>query len=131
MQRQHPRAFAWFYLNHYIDGAPFLARAYNLSPGGLAIDGLSCPQNGHAQRVFVEFELPNCTELIFSDVDVVWRNPTGGFGLKFTSLAPRFARKIREYLKSRQVRRENILMEPDSTCNAYDQFIPNPSQVNL
>ena len=126
MQRQHPRAFTWFYLNHYINGTPFLARAFNLSSGGIAIDGLNCPKNSEGQRVCIEFELPNCDEIIFSDVDVVWRKNSGAIGLQFKTLAPRFSRKIREYLRSREARGENTLKEADSTCNAYGQSITNP-----
>ncbi|MBV71978.1 MAG: hypothetical protein CMH52_11665 [Myxococcales bacterium] len=131
MQRQHPRAHTWFYLNHCIDGTPFLARAFNLSTGGLAIDGLSCPQAGAHQTVYVEFELPNSEELIFSDVEVVWQSNSGALGLKFKTLAPRYRRKIRQYLRSREPGRENTLKQAESTCNAYARSIINPVQVNL
>ena len=131
MQRQHPRATTWFYLNHRIDGTPFLARASDLSLGGVAINGLNCPAIQPGQKHSVEFELPNACELIYSDVEVVWRDGNGRLGLRFSSLAPRLLTTIRQYLRSRALGDGNTLMEADPTCKANEWLNSNQIEVDV
>ncbi len=83
------------------DSDEFRATSQNLSSGGMAVNGI--PDLTHLRGMLqIEFTLPGGREKIHVIGQVVWANPSGTAGLRFTH-APESAQfEIAGWLKARQ-----------------------------
>lgn len=88
------------YLNKFIKGVPFMARARDISPEGLYLTQLIEPQAGE-ERVAVQFQLPGTREIIYAEGEVVREAERGrarGNGIRFTLLTEYHRRLIERYV---------------------------------
>ena len=58
------------YLNKFIKGVPFMARASDISPDGIYLTQLIEPSADDA-RVGVQFQLPGSKEVIYAEGEIV------------------------------------------------------------
>ena len=88
------------YLNKYVAGVPYMARASDISLEGVSLAHLIEPQVP-GRRVGLQFQLPGSEEVIYAEGEIVreWLN-TGneGSGVKFTLLTERHRRLIDQYV---------------------------------
>jgi hypothetical protein len=95
------RAQLDIYLNKYVDGVPYLARASNISPTGLSVAHLIEPHHSE-KRVGVQFQLPGSGELIYAEGEVVRRwsgKKCKGSGIRFTLIAARHREMIHKFVE--------------------------------
>ena len=90
------------YLNKFIRGIPFMARARNISPEGIYLTQLIEPQAGES-RVGMQFQLPGSSELIYAEGEIV-RDTGGderasGHGIRFTLITDHHRRLIERYVE--------------------------------
>ncbi|MCI0573390.1 MAG: PilZ domain-containing protein [Myxococcaceae bacterium] len=99
--RRSNRAPLDIYLNKYVGGVPYLARAADISPEGVRLARLIEPEH-HGRRVGLQFQLPGSEEIIYAEGEVVhaWtRGPRAeGDGIRFTLLTERHRRMIQTYI---------------------------------
>jgi hypothetical protein len=92
------------YLNKYVGGVPYMARAADISSDGLALAHLIEPQQNR-KRVGLQFQLPGSEEVIYAEGEVVreWlgRDATESSGIRFTLLTERHRRMIESYVSAR------------------------------
>ncbi len=101
-KRRNGRVPLDIYLNKYVAGVPYMARASNISKEGVSLAHLIEPsQNG--RRVGLQFQLPGSEEVIYAEGEVVreWAELTRkreGSGIRFTLLTERHKRLIEQYV---------------------------------
>ena len=99
-QRKKARAPLDVYLNKYVGGVPYMARANDISADGLSLAHLIEPQH-HRKRVGLQFQLPGTDEVIYAEGEIVreWLgDSTEGSGVRFTLLTERHRRMIESYV---------------------------------
>ncbi|MBX5483412.1 MAG: PilZ domain-containing protein [Myxococcaceae bacterium] len=99
-KRKKARAPLDIYLNKYVGGVPYMARAANISSDGLSLAHLIEPQH-HKKRVGLQFQLPGTDEVIYAEGEVVreWLGEdVEGSGVRFTLLTERHKRLIDNYV---------------------------------
>ena len=100
-KRTSNRARVDFYLNKYVEGVPYLARASNISPTGLNLAHLIEPRHSE-KRVGLQFQLPGSAELIYAEGEVVRRwsgKKCEGSGVRFTLIAARHREMIHQFVQ--------------------------------
>ena len=88
------------YLNKFIKGVPFMARAKDISPEGIYLTQLLEPDAADA-RVGVQFQLPGTREVIYAEGEIVrdgLRGRAAGNGIRFTLITDYHRRLIRRYI---------------------------------
>ncbi|WNG36757.1 PilZ domain-containing protein [Archangium minus] len=92
------------YLNKYMGGVPYMARASDISQEGVSLARLLEPEQ-EARRVGLQFQLPGSEEVIYAEGEVVreWveagsprRNERSG--VRFTLLTQRHRQLIDDYV---------------------------------
>jgi hypothetical protein len=89
------------YLNKFIKGVPFMARARDISTEGIYLTQLIEPSLG-LQRVGLQFQLPGCSEVIYAEGEVVRDVEKGkarGHGVRFTLLTEYHRRLIERFIR--------------------------------
>ncbi|MBI5547965.1 MAG: PilZ domain-containing protein [Deltaproteobacteria bacterium] len=93
------------YLNKFIKGVPFMARARDISPEGIFLTRLLEPQADDG-RVGVQFQLPGTREVIYAEGEVVRDANRGGrapgSGIRFTLITEYHRRLIERYIARHQ-----------------------------
>jgi hypothetical protein len=88
------------YLNKFIQGVPFMARAKDISPEGIYLTQLIEPDKGEG-RIGVQFQLPGTREVIYAEGEVMRegvRNAARGNGIRFTLITDYHRRLIERYV---------------------------------
>jgi len=88
------------YLNKFIKGVPFMARAKDISPTGIYLTQLLEPDAGDA-RIGVQFQLPGTKEVIYAEGEIVRDAERGinhGNGIRFTLITDYHRRLIERYV---------------------------------
>ncbi|HEY3452837.1 MAG TPA: PilZ domain-containing protein [Myxococcales bacterium] len=88
------------YLNKFINGVPFMARAKDISPDGIYLAQLLEPSADEA-RVGVQFQLPGSKEVIYAEGEIVRdarRGKVPGNGVRFTLITDYHRRLIERYV---------------------------------
>jgi hypothetical protein len=99
-KRSSRRARVDMYLNKYVEGVPYMARAADISPEGVRIAHLIEPIH-EERRVGLQFQLPGSAELIYAEGEVVrhWSDKRcEGSGVRFTLIADRHRKLIGRYV---------------------------------
>lgn len=99
-KRKKTRAPLDVYLNKYVSGVPYMARAADISSDGVSLAHLIEPQHNR-KRVGLQFQLPGTEEVIYAEGEVVreWLgHSTEGSGVRFTLLTERHRRLIESYV---------------------------------
>lgn len=94
------------YLNKYMGGVPYMARASDISQEGLSLARLIEPQH-EGKRVGLQFQLPGSDEVIYAEGEVVreWadldarRRAKENAGVRFTLLTDRHRKLIDAYVE--------------------------------
>ncbi len=100
-KRKRIRAPLDVYLNKYVAGVPYMARAADISTEGLSLAHLIEPDH-ERKRVGLQFQLPGSEEVIYAEGEIVreWlgaEEPEGS-GVRFTLLTERHRRLIDAYV---------------------------------
>jgi hypothetical protein len=102
-KRKQRRVSLDVYLNKYVAGVPYMARASDISREGVGLARLIEPQlEGH--RIGLQFQLPGSDEVIYAEGEVVreWAaagaQAPEGSGVRFTLLTERHRRLIEHYV---------------------------------
>ena len=88
------------YLNKFIKGVPFMARANNISPDGIFLTQLIEPLADDA-RIGVQFQLPGSKEVIYAEGEIVreaHRGRADGNGVRFTLITDYHRRLIERFV---------------------------------
>lgn len=100
-KRRRNRAPLDIYLNKFVSGVPYMARASDISPEGLGLSRLIEPESP-AKRVGLQFQLPGSDEVIYAEGELVreWLEAgrKDGAGVRFTLLTDRHRRMIDDYV---------------------------------
>ncbi|MDX2014972.1 MAG: PilZ domain-containing protein [Myxococcaceae bacterium] len=101
-KRKNDRVNLDIYLNKYVAGVPYMARASDISREGVGLAHLIEPQMA-GKRVGLQFQLPGSEEVIYAEGEVVreWADldhNEEGSGVKFTLLTERHRRLIDQYV---------------------------------
>ncbi len=100
-KRKKFRAPLDVYLNKYVSGVPYMARAADISTDGVNLAHLIEPQHNR-KRVGLQFQLPGTDEVIYAEGEIVreWlgNGATEGSGVRFTLLTERHRRLIEGYV---------------------------------
>jgi PilZ domain len=99
-KRKQRRVDLDIYLNKYVAGVPYMARASDISREGVGLARLIEPELA-GQRVGLQFQLPGCEEVIYAEGEVVreWVDEAvEGSGVRFTLLTERHRRLIEHYV---------------------------------
>jgi hypothetical protein len=105
-KRKNTRVPLDIYLNKYMGGVPYMARAADISQEGVSLARLIEPEHD-ARRVGLQFQLPGSEEVIYAEGEVVreWveANPRRHerSGVRFTLLTERHRRMIDDYVTRR------------------------------
>ena len=103
-KRKHTRVPLDIYLNKYVAGVPYMARAADISREGVALAHLIEPDQA-GKRVGLQFQLPGSEEVIYAEGEIVreWLS-TGaeGSGVKFTLVTERHRRLIEQYVSGHE-----------------------------
>lgn len=94
------------YLNKFIGGVPYLARASDISEDGIYLTQLIEPEDDQ-KRIGVQFQLPGSNEIIYAEGEIMREGTRGqatGHGIRFTLLAQRHRRMIESFVASHQAR---------------------------
>lgn len=105
-KRKSARVPLDIYLNKYMGGVPYMARAADISPEGLSLARLIEPEH-EARKVGLQFQLPGSDEVIYAEGEVVreWveassrRSKHQRSGVRFTLLTERHRRMIDDYME--------------------------------
>jgi hypothetical protein len=95
-RRKRARARLDVYLNKYIAGVPYMARAADISREGVSLAHLIEPELS-ARKVGLQFQLPGCDEVIYAEGEVVRVHERSG--VRFTLLTERHRRLIDAYVQ--------------------------------
>lgn len=100
-KRIQPRVSLDIYLNKYMAGVPYMARASDISREGLGLAHLIEP-DAAGNRVGLQFQLPGSEEVIYAEGEVVreWCDldeREEGSGVRFTLLTERHRRLIDQF----------------------------------
>ena len=100
-KRKGERAPLDIYMNKFIAGVPYLARAWDISDQGLCLAHLLEPESPE-RRVGLQFQLPGFDEVIYAEGEVVreWgdaQQPRSG--VRFLRLTERHRRMIGAYVQ--------------------------------
>ena len=98
MGRDHHRIPVDFYVNKLVDGIPVMARARNLSLGGLYLDRLIEPATREGARTSVEFILPGHDEVLWIETELMHGDDQDGHGYAFRNLSPNIAHRLQSYM---------------------------------
>ena len=88
------------YLNKFIKGVPFMARAKDISPEGIYLTQLIEPAAEDA-RIGVQFQLPGTKEVIYAEGEIVRdarRGRAPGNGIRFTLITDYHRRMIERFV---------------------------------
>ena len=102
-KRKNARVPLDIYLNKYLKGVPYLARAADISQEGVSLARLLEPEH-EARRVGLQFQLPGSEEVIYAEGEVVREWVEAGprrderSGVRFTLLTERHRRMIDDYV---------------------------------
>lgn len=102
-KRKNARVPLDIYLNKYMGGVPYMARAADISQEGVSLARLLEPEHD-ARRVGLQFQLPGSEEVIYAEGEVVrgWVEASPGrderSGVRFTLLTQRHRRLIDDYV---------------------------------
>ena len=102
MIREHERVPVDFYVNKVIDGVPHLAKARDISMGGVYLQRLIEPKTPSVARTSIEFVLPGTTEVLWAETEIAHGDDRSGHGFMFRNLTPRTARILNNFLQNRQ-----------------------------
>jgi hypothetical protein len=100
-KRRAHRARVDIYLNKYVGGVPYMARATDISAEGLGLAHLIEPEH-RDNRVGLQFQLPGSPELIYVEGEVVRRwsgRKCDGSGVRFTLIAERHRQLINHFVQ--------------------------------
>ena len=104
-KRKTSRVPVDIYLNKFVGGVPYMARAADISTEGVSLAHLIEPQH-HKKRVGLQFQLPGSEEVIYAEGEVVreWlsSDATDGSGIRFTLLTERHRRLINQFIENAQ-----------------------------
>lgn len=96
-QRKRNRARLDIYLNKYVQGVPYMARAADISADGLSLANLIEPHHA-GKRVGLQFQLPGSEEVIYAEGEVVreWvgSHHKEGAGVRFTLMTERHRKLV-------------------------------------
>jgi hypothetical protein len=102
-KRKMTRVPVDIYLNKFVGGVPYMARAADISTDGVSLAHLIEPQH-NKRRVGLQFQLPGSEEVIYAEGEVVreWlgSNATDGSGIRFTLLTERHKRMIDQFVET-------------------------------
>ncbi|MGZ3458957.1 MAG: PilZ domain-containing protein [Archangium sp.] len=102
-KRKNARVPLDVYLNKYMGGVPYLARAADISQAGVSLAHLLEPEHD-TRRVGLQFQLPGSEEVIYAEGEVVreWVEASPRqherSGVRFTLLTERHRRMIDAYV---------------------------------
>lgn len=101
-KRKQTRVPLDIYMNKYVAGVPYMARAADISREGVGLSHLIEPDMG-GKRVGLQFQLPGSEEVIYAEGEVVheWADldhREEGSGVRFTLLTERHRRLIEQYV---------------------------------
>lgn len=100
-KRKKVRANLDVYLNKYVQGVPYMAKAEDISSDGLSLANLIEPSHA-GKRVGLQFQLPGSEEVIYAEGEVVreWSgsNHHEGAGVRFTLMTERHRRLVETYV---------------------------------
>ncbi|AKJ03513.1 PilZ domain-containing protein [Archangium gephyra] len=106
-KRKNARVPLDIYLNKYMGGVPYMARAADISQEGVSLARLLEPEQD-TRRVGLQFQLPGSDEVIYAEGEVVreWveagahqgANQDERSGVRFTLLTQRHRRLIDDYV---------------------------------
>jgi c-di-GMP-binding flagellar brake protein YcgR len=95
------------FFNQYVQEHPVRTLAVNVSEHGLAAHRLVERVSHHARVVSIEFELPGTGEVIWARAETQFEAIDRDFhraGIRFTAMARRHERLIREFVWDRRLR---------------------------
>lgn len=102
-KRKKTRAELDVYLNKYVQGVPYMARASDISSDGLSLANLIEPSHA-GKRVGLQFQLPGSEEVIYAEGEVVreWvgTNHKEGAGVRFTLMTERHRKLVDAYVST-------------------------------
>src|SRR3954462_8001614 len=101
-KRKNGRVPLGIYLNKYVAGVPYMARASNISREGVSLATLIEPDS-NGRRVGLQFQLPGSEEVIYAEGEIVreWAELSRkreGSGIRFTLITERHRRLIVAYV---------------------------------
>ena len=102
-KRKNARVPLDIYLNKYMGGVPYMARAADISQEGVSLARLLEPEQD-TRRVGLQFQLPGSTEVIYAEGEVVREWVAAGAhqdersGVRFTLLTQRHRQLIDDYV---------------------------------
>jgi len=103
-KRKSQRVPVDIYLNKFVSGVPYMARAADISAEGVNLAKLIEPQHDK-KRIGLQFQLPGSEEVIYAEGEVVreWLDGrrTDGTGIRFTLLTERHRRLIQRFIDER------------------------------
>jgi hypothetical protein len=111
-RRADPRFRLQVFLNEYVRDDPFRALAVDISENGVAIQKLTEPIVRPARVVGLELELPGTHEVIWASAEARFDSVGNDFhvsGLRFTAMARKHQRLLRDYVRERRSRIERLL----------------------
>lgn len=101
-KRKTERAPLDIYVNKYVSGVPYMARARDIGPQGVRLSKLIEPEQS-GRRVGLQFQLPGSEEVIYAEGEVVrdWMETERreGHGVRFTLLTERHRKMIQAYVE--------------------------------
>ncbi|MEE2789052.1 MAG: PilZ domain-containing protein [Myxococcota bacterium] len=98
MGREYHRIPVDFYVNKLVDGVPVMARARNLSMGGLYLDRLIEPSTDENARTSVEFVLPGHDDILWIETELMHGDDDDGHGFAFRNLSPSIAHRLQSFM---------------------------------
>lgn len=99
-QRRARRVPLDIYLNKFIKGIPFMARARDISQQGIYLTQLIEPDKKD-ERIGIQFLLPGTREVIYAEGQIVREEQRGratGHGIRFTLITEQHRRLIASYV---------------------------------
>jgi hypothetical protein len=100
-KRKANRAPMDVYLNKYVEGVPYMARASEISPDGVSLANLIEPRHDD-KRVGLQFQLPGSGEVIYAEGEVVrqWNQANRERSVvRFTLIADRHRKLIDAFVE--------------------------------
>ena len=100
-KRRRKRVPLDVYLNKFVGGTPYMARARDISTDGVSLTHLIEPRH-HRKRVGLQFQLPDSEEVIYCEGEIVreWLGMRSAerSGVRLTLLTERHRRLIEGYV---------------------------------
>lgn len=111
-KRKSGRVPVDIYLNKYVAGTPYMARASDISTEGVSLSTLIEPEF-QARRVGLQFQLPGSEEVIYAEGEVVREWLDAGScseraGVRFTQLTEHHRRLIDAFIESYEERYDEL-----------------------